>query len=137
MSKAKTSLTNLPNYCRNNFRQDKVEGPCGNWYNQTFIESLNRPKPRPSAITANRVANQENRRRPSIPALPRRQEVFKEQIPEKPLPQQLADLERFGQPKGEKNLSPKTSIITLTLYVIIYISLLSVYGVIFLCTRIY
>ena len=23
-------------------RQEKVEGPCGNWYNQTFLESLNR-----------------------------------------------------------------------------------------------
>ena len=67
--------------------------------------SLNQPKPKPSAITANRVANQENRRRPSRPALPRRQQVFEEQIPDKPLPQQLADLERVGQPKGEKNLS--------------------------------
>eukprot|EP00090_Calanus_glacialis_P036149 TRINITY_DN6166_c0_g1_i3.p1 TRINITY_DN6166_c0_g1~~TRINITY_DN6166_c0_g1_i3.p1 ORF type:complete len:573 (-),score=141.77 TRINITY_DN6166_c0_g1_i3:190-1908(-) len=83
-------------------RQDKVDGPCGNWYNQTFIESLNQPKPKPSAITANRVANQENRRRPSRPALPRRQQVFEEQIPEKPLPQQLADLERFGQPKANQ-----------------------------------
>jgi len=83
-------------------RQDKVDGACGSWYNQTFIESLNQPKPKPSAITANRVANQENRRRPNRPALPRRQQVFVEQIPEKPLPQQLADLERFGQPKANR-----------------------------------
>ena len=26
----------------NFIRQEKVDGPCGNWYNQTFIESLNR-----------------------------------------------------------------------------------------------
>jgi len=83
-------------------RQDKVDGPCGNWYNQTFIESLNQPKPTPpSAITANRLASQENRRRPSRPALPRRQQVFQEQFPEEQLPQQLADLERFGQPKND------------------------------------
>ena len=78
-----------------------MDGPCGSWYNQTFIESLNQPKPTPpSAITANRVASQENRRRPSRPAVPRRQQAFQEQIPEEPLPQQLADLERFGQPKN-------------------------------------
>jgi len=81
-------------------RQDKVDGPCGSWYNQTFIESLNQPKPTPPrAITANRLANQENRRRPSRPAVPRRQQVVQQQFPEEPLPQQLADLERFGQPK--------------------------------------
>merc|ERR1711970_62808 len=55
----------------------------------------------PSAITANRLASQENRRRPSRPAVPRRQQAFQEQIPEEPLPQQLADLERFGQPKND------------------------------------
>ena len=81
-----------------------MDGPCGNWYNQTFIESLNQPKPTPpSAITANRLASQENRRRPSRPALPRRQQVFQEQFPEEQLPQQLADLERFGQPKNGKS----------------------------------
>jgi len=81
-------------------RQDKVEGPCRNWYNETFLDSLKIPKAVPNAITGNRVINQENRRRPSRPALPRRQNFVEEQFPEKPLPQQLADLERFGQPKA-------------------------------------
>ena len=107
MPKANISFIQIPSYCRNVFRQDKVDGPCGSCYNQTFIESLNQPRPKPSAITANRVANQENRRRSSRPALPRRKQVVEEQIPEKPLPQQLADREMFGQPKGEKNLSWK------------------------------
>ena len=81
-------------------RQDKVDGPCRNWYNETFLESLNPPRAVPSAISANRVVNQENRRRPSRPALPRRQNVVEALLPEEPLPQQLADLERFGQTKG-------------------------------------
>jgi len=83
-------------------RQDKVEGACGSWYNQTFIESLNQPKPNlQSTITANRFASKEDRRRPSRPAVPRRQQVAQDQLPEESLPQQLADLERFGQPKIE------------------------------------
>ena len=89
----------------NNFRQDKVEGPCGSWYNQTYIESLNQPKPNlQSTITANRFASKEDRRRPSRPAVPRRQQVAQDQLPEESLPQQLADLERFGQPKIGKGL---------------------------------
>jgi len=83
-------------------RQDKVDGPCGSWYNQTFIESLKQPKPSPqSAIRTNRLPNKEDKRRPSRPAVPRRQQVAQEQLPEESLPQQLADLERFGQPKNE------------------------------------
>jgi len=81
-------------------RQDKVDGPCGNWYNQTFLESLNGPKEITPAIVSNRIGNQEERRRPSRPALPRRQQQFEERLPEQPLPPQLADLERFGQPKA-------------------------------------
>jgi len=84
-------------------RQDKVDGACGSWYNQTFIESLNRPPPKPTALTANRqLVNQENRRRPSRPATPRRQQAFQEQVPQEQIPQQLADLERFGQPKANR-----------------------------------
>ena len=86
------------------FRQDTVEGPCRNWYNQSFLESLNQPRAIPSDITSNRVANQENRRRPSRPALPRRQNVVQERLPAEPIPQQLADLERFGQPKGKEDI---------------------------------
>jgi len=82
-------------------RQDKLDGPCRNWYNETFLESLNPPRAVPSAISSNRFVNQENRRRPSRPALPRRQNVVKDLLPEEPLPQQLADLERFGQPKAD------------------------------------
>ena len=90
-------------------RQDKVDGPCGNWYNQTFLESLNQPKEITPAIVSNRVANQEERRRPSRPALPRRQQQFEEKIREQSLPPQLADLERFGQTQGKLFLSCATA----------------------------
>ena len=99
--KGKYSANQFPFQKQENFRQDKVEGPCGNWYNETFLDTLNQPKAVPSAISSNRLASQENRRRPSRPALPRRQNVAQEQFPVEPLPQQLADLERFGQPKGK------------------------------------
>jgi len=75
-------------------RQDKVEGPCSNYYNATFLESL-KPTRRPEINTELRQSAVENRRRPSRPQTqntPRRQ-----QRPEQALPQQLADLENFGQ----------------------------------------
>lgn len=72
-------------------RQDKVEGPCSNWYNETFIESLN-----PQQNNNLRQSTIQNRRRPARPqqsTVPRRQQLR----PEAPLPQQLADLDGFGR----------------------------------------
>jgi len=58
------------------------------------------PKEITQEIVSKRIANQEERRRPSRPAPPRRQQKFEERLPDQPLPPQLADLERFGHPKA-------------------------------------
>lgn len=86
-------------------RQDNVEGPCRNWFNQTYLDSIYQSKAVPSAITGNRVVSQENRRRPSMPIIPRRPSVVESQFPEEPLPQQLLDLDREQNVKEQATQS--------------------------------
>ena len=73
--------------------QEKVEGPCSRFYNQTYLESLTTPAPLSPALSANRVASQE-RRRPVRPQLTRQPQP---QPPPEQIPQQLLDLQNFGQ----------------------------------------
>ena len=89
-------------------KQSTVTGPCSSFYNETFLESLSTPPPRPDpAFTAGRVisqAAQDSRRRPSRPQtvsrrpvgnfLPQEQE---QERPQENIPQQLLDLQDFGQ----------------------------------------
>ena len=73
--------------------QESVEGPCSRFYNQTYLESLTTPAPLSPALSANRVASQE-RRRPVRPQLTRQPQP---QPPPEQIPQQLLDLQNFGQ----------------------------------------
>jgi len=81
-------------------KQSTVTGPCSNFYNETFLESLSTPPPKPSpAFTAGRVisaAAQENRRRPNRPQTGARRPVTSQE-PQEIIPQQLLDLQDFGQ----------------------------------------
>jgi len=86
-------------------RQDKVEGPCQTWYNQTFLESLKLPQQfnqrAPPANAGARPVSGGSRRRPPRPQAPRqsaqpsRQRVVQEQVQED-LPPELAALANFG-----------------------------------------
>merc|ERR1711974_493002 len=91
-----------------------VEGPCGNWYNQTFLESLNRPeqtqRARPAPVSSIRtrpaVGSANSRRRPANPQSTR-QNFVPQPIEEEPLPPALAALAGFGQqsPAGRGSTS--------------------------------
>jgi len=82
--------------------QDKVEGPCQFFFNETYLESLTTPRPQnlSPAITAGRVVSQEGRRRPSRPQVNRQpSQTLSRQPPQPPqeqIPQQLLDLQNFG-----------------------------------------
>ena len=106
-------------------KQSTVTGPCSSFYNQTFLESLSTPPPKPNpAFTAGmehklcfyeiysyfspgRVisqAAQDSRRRPSRPQTGSRRPVGQsslqpqeQQRPQEIIPQQLLDLQDFGQ----------------------------------------
>merc|ERR1719445_651206 len=80
-----------------------VEGPCGNWNNQTFLESLNRPeqtqraRPAPvSSIRSRPAVGTNSRRRPASPQSTR-QSFVPQAVEEEPLPPALAALAGFGQ----------------------------------------
>ena len=73
--------------------QEKVEGPCSRFYNSTYLDSLTTPAPLSPALSANRVASQE-RRRPVRPLVNRQPQP---QPPPEQIPQQLLDLQNFGQ----------------------------------------
>ena len=77
--------------------QERVEGPCSRFYNSTFLESLTTPAPLNPALSANRQASQD-RRRPVRPARPlNRQPQPQPQLPPEQIPQELLDLQNFGQ----------------------------------------
>jgi len=73
--------------------QEKVEGPCSRFYNSTYLDSLTTPAPLSPALSANRAASQE-RRRPVRPLVNRQPQP---QPPPEQIPQQLLDLQNFGQ----------------------------------------
>ena len=93
--------------------QDQVTGACQTWFNQTYLDSLTTPPPPLSpAITAGRVSSQEGRRRPRPPAQVNRQPVggFRQQQQQQQqqqevIPQQLLDLENFGQQQQQDSFS--------------------------------
>ena len=93
--------------------QEKVDGPCQVWFNQTYLDSLTTvPPPALSpSITAGRVAS-EGRRRPRPPPQVNRQPVGgfiqqqqAQQQPQEVIPQQLLDLENFGQQQPQPDFT--------------------------------
>jgi len=83
--------------------QEKVEGACSRFYNSTFLESLTTPPPLNTALSANRLASQD-RRRPVRPLT--RQPQPQPQLPPEQIPQQLLDLQNFGQTGGRTRGAP-------------------------------
>lgn len=90
--------------------QEKVDGPCQVWFNQTYLDSLTTvPPPALSpSITAGRVAS-EGRRRPRPPPQVNRQPLpaftQQQQQPQEVIPQQLLDLENFGQQQPQPDFT--------------------------------
>ena len=86
--------------------QETVEGPCSRFYNESFMASLTTPAPLSPALSANRLASQD-RRRPVRPARPlNRQPQPQPQLPPEQIPQQLLDLQNFGQSSPVRNRGP-------------------------------
>ena len=76
-----------------------MEGPCSRFYNSTFLESLTTPAPLNPALSANRLASQDRRRpvRPAKPLNRQPQPQPQPQLPPEQIPQELLDLQNFGQ----------------------------------------